>query len=160
MVMSYYGSIIITKYFRNGVIYDFCVEDSFFDEDYQGRVGDDGSDEHTIYRTMEKETNSPVNSYVLVEYETGRKHFESSQPKHSTYQVVQHSLNVEHPTNTIYLAIDNIVLLLFNSVQNYLSFTFDGFLINYIAVVAIFLISGLSMSSAQCLSTSVGFQLL
>ena len=39
-------------------------------------------------RQIDKETNFPINSYVLAEYEVGRKPDKSSFPKHGPYQVV------------------------------------------------------------------------
>ena len=39
-------------------------------------------------RQIDKETDFPINSYVLAEYEVGRKPDKSSFPKHGPYQVV------------------------------------------------------------------------
>ena len=39
-------------------------------------------------RQVDKETNFPINSYVLVEYETGRKPDKGSYPLHGPYQVI------------------------------------------------------------------------
>ena len=62
------------------------MQQKFLDIARQNQLQDDRL--KLARRQIDKETDFPINSYVLAEYEVGRKPDKASFPKHGPYQVI------------------------------------------------------------------------